>query len=130
MFARTIALFLVAITLGGCVSIKETTTRNNDGTTTTERSVNGWAASPYVAPRVYAPAPSYGRDHYGSRLSYDPVPPVPYVTYGNMLSGTLREAIVDRVYRRMCDIRRNAPNSCLRPEFAYEWAIPSDRPRR
>lgn len=121
MFARIIALFLVAVTLGGCVSIKETRTENKDGTTTIEKSVNGWAPSAYVVPRVYAPAPIYGRDHYYTGpFSYDPTPPVPYVTYGIMLSGTIRAATVNGT-RRICDTRPTAPNYCNRIDEANGW---------
>lgn len=122
MFTRlvSLALLLVSLALGGCVSIKETTTRNNDGTTTTERSVNGWAASPYVAPRVYAPVPIYGRDYYYGGYSHNPRPPVPYVTYGRMLSGSIREAFVDGT-RRICDIRPATPNHCNRVDEANGW---------
>lgn len=120
MFARIIALFLVAITLGGCVSIKETRTENKDGTTTIEKSVNGWAPSAYVVPRVYTPVPIYGRDHYYGGYSHNPRPPVPYVTYGNMLSGNIREAFVDGT-RRICDTRPTAPNYCNRIDEANGW---------
>ncbi len=134
MYARltTLVLILTSLALGGCVSIKETTTRNNDGTTTTERSVNGWAASPYVAPRVYAPVPLYGRDHYFSgRPSYDPAPPVPHVVFGDMLSGSQRAALVNGTSWRMCNIRSTAPNHCNRIEDAYKWpSMTSDRNRR
>lgn len=123
MYARltTLVLILASLAFGGCVSIKETRTENKDGTTTIEKSVNGWAPSAYVVPRVYTPVPIYGRDHYyGGPFSYDPTPPVPYVTYGRMITDTIREAFVDGS-RRICDVRPSAPHHCARIEQAHGW---------
>lgn len=73
MFARFIALFLVALALGGCVSITETRTEKPDGSVKIEKSINGWVPS---APVYVAPSPRYGYDHYNRGYYQQGVAPV------------------------------------------------------
>ncbi len=130
MNTRLIALFLVALALGGCASSMDyTLDRKADGTTKETAKSScvglfcGTATIRGQAPVIVvpmAPAPSYGRDHYYGRPSYDPRPLVPHVVFGEMLSGTIREAFVNGS-RRMCDVRPSAPNYCKRIEDAYGW---------
>ncbi len=122
MFARILAaigLILAVVFSTGCAH-RVTTTVGPDGTRSTT-SETRWVPSAYVAPLIYAPAPSYGRDYYyGGRPSYDPAVPVPHVVYGEMLNGTMRAARVNGVWR-MCDTRSTAPNFCSRIMDAYGW---------
>ncbi len=137
MIARILAaiglIFTVVLSTGCASSMDYSLDRKADGTTTEKEkssciglfcgttSARG-QASVTVIPM--APAPNYGRygrDHFDSgQLSYDPTPPVPYVTYGRMLSDTIREAYVDGS-RRTCDIRPTAPHHCARIEQAHGW---------
>ncbi len=133
MFERFITLFFASLALGGCASSMDySLDRKADGTTkVTEKSscvglLCGTAAVRSQATVIAVPmAPTfnyerYGRDHYYSGYSHNPTPPVPYVTYGRMLSGSIREAFVDGT-RRICDIRPTAPNHCNRVDEANGW---------
>lgn len=133
MNTRLIALFLVALALGGCASSMDyTLDRKADGTTTEKEkssciglfcgttSARGQASVTVVPMAPTSNYGRYGRDHYYSGYSHNPRPPVPYVTYGNMLSGNIREAFVDGT-RRICDTRPTAPNYCNRIDEANGW---------
>ena len=127
-------LILVSLALGGCASSMDyTLDRKADGAVQEKEkssciglfcgttSARG-QASVTVVPM--APAPNYGRygrDHYSNGpFSYDPAIPAPHVIFGEMLNGTMREAIVNGT-RRMCDTRSTAPNYCSRIMDAYSW---------
>lgn len=118
MITRLITLLIVSFALGGCAH-RVTTTVGPDGTRSTT-SETRWVPSAYVEPLIYLPVPSYGRDYYGGRPSYDPAVPAPHVVFGEMLSGTMRAARVNGVWR-MCDTRPTAPNFCSRIMEAYGW---------
>ncbi len=127
----TIGLVLTVVFSTGCASSMDySLDRKADGTTKEMAKSScvglfcGTATIRGQAPVIVvpmAPAPSYGRDHfYGGRLSYDPAIPAPNVVFGEMLSGTMRAARVDGIWR-MCDTRSTAPNYCSRIMDAYGW---------
>lgn len=137
MFSRvlaTIGLVLTVVFSTGCASSMDySLDRKADGTTkVTEKSscvglLCGTATVRSQATVIavpMTPAPSYGRygrDHYYGGYSHNPTPPVPYVVFGDMLSGSQRAALVNGTSWRICDTRPTAPHHCARIEQAHGW---------